>query len=83
MGSTMRAAIQLCKNQQAGRIVVASPVASARVAQEMGEVADRVVILETPPFFRAVAQVYRHWYGVPDREVQAIMDRWRKEKAVG
>ncbi len=80
MGSTMRASIMLCKNKKAARIVVAAPVAAEEVEREMGEMVDEVVILEKPEFFRAVAQVYRHWYDVPDREVIEIMEKWRKER---
>ncbi len=80
MGSTMRAAIALCKNQRAGKIIVASPVSSDRVKQEIRQLVDRVVILVTPPFFRAVAQVYQNWYDVSDREVLDIIETWEREK---
>jgi len=79
MGSTMRAAISLCKNQGAGEIIVASPVSSERVKQEIRQLVDRVVILVTPPFFRAVAQVYQNWYDVSDKEVLDIMEKWERE----
>jgi len=69
MGSTMRAALALCRHKKAGKVVVASPVASEDTALEMGREADDVVILEKPDYFRAVAQVYQEWYDVPDREV--------------
>jgi len=80
MGSTMRAAIKLCKTKQAQKIVVASPVASARVARQINKLVDRIFILETPPFFHAVAQVYQNWYDVPDHEVLGLMKAWRKEE---
>jgi len=79
MGSTMRASILLCRNRKAGRIVVAAPVSGTRTAREMAELADEAVILEQPPFFRAVAQVYRNWYDVPDEEVLEIVSRWKAE----
>jgi predicted phosphoribosyltransferase len=83
MGSTMRAAIKCCRRDDAGRIVVAVPVAGREVADEIGGerdgLADEVVVLEQPKFFRAVAQVYERWYDVPDSEVTAIMERWRRE----
>ncbi|MEW6360410.1 MAG: phosphoribosyltransferase [Planctomycetota bacterium] len=79
MGSTMRASILLCKNKGAGKIVVAAPVSGDIVAKEIAEDVDDVVILETPRFFRAVAQVYRNWYDVPDDEVIAILEKWRAE----
>jgi len=80
MGSTMRAAIKLCQTQGAGRIVVAVPVTGERAAREIGTLVDEIVVLEKPPFFRAVAQVYRNWYDVSDQEVLEIMDAWRSKE---
>jgi putative phosphoribosyl transferase len=80
MGSTMRASIRLCKNRNAGKIVVAAPVAGAATAREIGRLVDEIVILETPPLFRAVAQVYRNWYDVPDGEVIEILDKLEEQR---
>jgi putative phosphoribosyl transferase len=80
MGSTMRAAISLCKNKKAKKIIVASPVAGSSTADELAEFVDDVIILEQPIFFRAVAQVYKNWYDVSDEEVIQIMNKWQKEK---
>jgi len=55
---------------------VAVPVTGTRVAGEIGEAADRIIVLKTPPGFRAVAQVYRHWHDVSDAEAIEILDRW-------
>jgi putative phosphoribosyl transferase len=76
MGSTMRASIMLCKNRRAGKIVVAAPVAGQSVVTELSKLVDDVVVVETPPFFRAVAQVYRNWYDVSDQEALEILERW-------
>jgi len=80
MGSTMRAAIQLCREEDAGRIVVAAPVAGRQVAGELEALVDDVVILEQPQFFKAVAEVYENWYDVPDREVLEILAHWREDR---
>ncbi|MHC4618885.1 MAG: phosphoribosyltransferase [Planctomycetota bacterium] len=80
MGSTMRASIQLCRNKKARRIIVASPVSGPSTAAQFVEVADDVVILETPRFFRAVADVYANWYDVPDEEVIAVLERWEANR---
>jgi putative phosphoribosyl transferase len=80
MGSTMRAAIELCRKRNAQKIVVAVPVGGGRVADEVNELADEVIILEVPRFFQAVAQVYLNWYDVPDEEVIEIMEKWEKQK---
>ena len=77
MGSTMRASIQYCRNRKAGKVVVAAPVTGADTERDMKRIADEVVILETPPNFRAVAQVYRNWYDVPDEEVLQVLESLR------
>jgi putative phosphoribosyl transferase len=80
MGSTMRASIRSCRNRNAGKIVVAVPVSSTQVAREIDEMVDDLVVLETPAFFRAVAQVYENWHDVSDEEVLEIMETWREER---
>jgi len=74
MGSTMRAAIAMCRNRAAGRLLVAVPVAGPGTAREMAELVDELLVLETPPDFRAVAQVYRYWHDVTDAEVMELLD---------
>jgi len=73
MGSTMRAAVSLCKNKKAKKIVVASPVAGPSTAAELARIVDDVVVLEKPAFFQAVAQAYANWYDVCDEEVIRIL----------
>lgn len=75
MGSTLRVSISMCKNKKASKIVVAVPVTSHQVKQEMEQLADEVTVLETPSDFRAVAQVYQNWHDVTDEEVIQIMNR--------
>ncbi|MFP3895994.1 MAG: phosphoribosyltransferase [Anaerolineales bacterium] len=79
MGSTMRASIKLCKHREAGKIIVAVPVAGGDVAEEIGRLVDEIVVLEKPARFRAVAQVYENWYDVPDEEVISFMKKWQRE----
>ncbi len=74
MGSTMRAAITLCRNQDATRITAAAPVAGPDVACEIAALVDDLVVLTTPSDFHAVAQVYERWYDVTDQEVIGIME---------
>ncbi len=74
-GSTMRAAIMLCRKQGAKKIIAAAPVAGKDVAGQINELADELVILETPYNFRAVAQVYESWYDVSDEEAIDLLGR--------
>jgi len=76
MGSTMMASVMFCKNREAHKIIVATPVAGKEVADELGRQVDEIVILEMPELFRAVAQVYENWYDVSDREVIDILEEW-------
>jgi predicted phosphoribosyltransferase len=69
MGSTMHTAVTLCKKQGAKKIIVAVPVASTQAIQKFSQMADEVVVLESPTNFYAVAQVYENWYDVSDEEV--------------
>ena len=81
MGSTMRAAIACCRHKKAGKIIVAAPVSGMDRVLQMKKAADEVLILENPPFFRAVAEVYENWYDVSDAEVIALMQEWQERKS--
>lgn len=80
MGSTMRAAIKLCKNKKAGKIVVAVPVAGEDVAEKIQKEVDELVVLEIPSHFRAVAEVYEKWYDVSDEEVLDLLRERIRQK---
>lgn len=81
MGSTMRAAISLCKNKKAKKIIVAVPVTGKNVARSLQKVTDEVLVLEKPLFFQAVAQVYRNWYDVSDREVLEFLKKRKEDQS--
>jgi predicted phosphoribosyltransferase len=78
MGSTMHAAVQMCRNSGVSRIVIAVPVAGARSVSEFSSIVDELIVMESPINFYAVAQVYEHWYDVSDAEVLALMRRFEK-----
>ena len=48
MGSTMHAAVQMCRNSGASRIVIAVPVAGARSVSEFSRSVDELIVLESP-----------------------------------
>jgi len=75
MGSTMHVAVELCRKEEAKRIIVAVPVASRQAIQKFSQIADEVVVLESPVNFYAVAQVYENWYDVSDEEVLDFLKR--------
>jgi predicted phosphoribosyltransferase len=76
MGSTMHAAVDMCRHRKAGKVIVAVPVAGYESLREFSGLADEVLVLESPPDFHAVAQVYAKWYDVSDAEVLKIMKNW-------
>jgi putative phosphoribosyl transferase len=80
MGSTMKASISLCKNKGAGKIIVAAPVSGNSLAREIGDMVYEIVVLEVPPYFQAVAQVYTNWHDVQDSEVIEILQRWKNKR---
>lgn len=80
MGSTMRAAVMLCRNQQAGKVIAAAPVGSPSSVHRLSEEVDETIVLEQPPYFRAVAQFYQNWYDVPDEEVISLMHKYQRIK---
>lgn len=78
-GATLFAAIALCRNKLAKKIVVAAPISGMDTAAILEEEADEVVILEMPENFRAVSQGYENFYNLSDAEVTNIMQLWEQE----
>lgn len=72
-GSTMMAAIDMCRKKSPDTIVVASPVCSAGMMNILSEKADDVVILDIPDDFIAVSQVYEVFDQITDEEVSQYM----------
>lgn len=72
-GSTARAAVEVIKSRQAEEVWVAVPVAPAETANAIGELADRVVVLESPRFFGAVGAWYQDFSQTTDEEVRSLL----------
>ena len=75
MGVTMQAAIKMCKNKKAKKIVAAVPVSGIDVAETISGLVNELIVLEKPALFYAVAQAYENWHDVTDDEVLEIMKR--------
>lgn len=75
MGSTMIAAIRMCRKLGAKKIVAAAPVSGRDSLELVEKEADETVVILLPPVFYAVAQVYKEWHDVTDKEVIAIMKK--------
>ncbi|ELR71612.1 hypothetical protein C900_02420 [Fulvivirga imtechensis AK7] len=78
-GATLFATIELCRHKKAAKIVVAAPISDERMKSILHRKADDVVILETPPFYRAVSQGYRDFSTVSDQQALEYLDKWEKE----
>lgn len=72
-GATLRAALRVLREADAGRIVVAVPVAPSDSLRELEGDADEVVCLRTPEPFFAISPHYRHFPQTSDEEVQRLL----------
>jgi putative phosphoribosyl transferase len=81
-GSTMRVAIAALREQKAGRIVVATPVAPPTVRWEMEALVDDFVALITPEDFFGVGQWYEDFTQTDDDTVQEMLRMGQKLQPV-
>ena len=71
-GYTMLAAITSIRSLHPKRVIVAVPTSSASSAELIAREVDEIICLNIRSGYRfAVAEAYRHWYDVDDREVIA------------
>ena len=73
-GASMHAAVMALRSLQPARVVVAVPVAPARAAERMDEVADEFVRVLTEVEFYSVGQFYRDFDPTTDEEVCGLLD---------
>jgi putative phosphoribosyl transferase len=72
-GATMHVAVLAAKAASATKTIVAVPVASREAVESLRRVADQVVAVATPPWFRAVGEWYRRFDQIDDEEVERIL----------
>jgi putative phosphoribosyl transferase len=80
-GATARAACRVARAQGAARLVLAVPACSPRTAEKLRQEVDEFVVLETPPDFFAVGQVYADFRPVRDGEVVELLRRSARTSA--
>jgi putative phosphoribosyl transferase len=73
-GSTVRACLEMLRKTDADRLVLAIPVGPPNTVQELQDLADEVVCLETPSSFRGVGQFYERFDQVSDEEAMAYLE---------
>ena len=69
----MKAALWAVRHDEAKKIIAALPVGPSDSIEDLTEVADEVICLETPPYFGAIGQFYVHFDQVADSEVLEIL----------
>jgi predicted phosphoribosyltransferase len=78
-GATMRAAIAALRQRDAGKIVVAVPVAAPRTCAEMERYVDEMVCLLTPQDFQAVGEWYEDFSQTSDQEVRHLLEKRNRD----
>src|ERR1700716_4316092 len=72
-GATMRAAVNALRQQQAGRIVVAVPIAPPEICEQLTGEVDDIICAVTPEPFYAVGCWYRDFSQTSDEEVRQLL----------
>ncbi|MFW5956518.1 MAG: phosphoribosyltransferase [Halorhabdus sp.] len=73
-GSTARACLQMLRETDAERIVLAVPVGPSDTVHELEELADEVICLKTPSGFMGVGQFYERFDQVSDEEAMTYLE---------
>ncbi|MBX0334110.1 phosphoribosyltransferase [Pontibacter sp. HSC-14F20] len=68
-GKTLLSTVNMARNKQPRKIIVAVPVAPLTAIQQFEAIVDEVVYLLAPPMFQAVGQFYEEFEQVSDAEV--------------
>lgn len=77
-GATMKAAITTLREEKLKKLIVALPVAPAGMADEIEQMADTFICIETPFDFMAVGAYYHDFTQVSDEEVVDLLERSAK-----
>ncbi len=80
-GSTIFAAINMCRTKNPKKVVVAAPVAGIRQARKIASKTAEIVILSKREQFYAVSQAYKNFVNVADKKVIHFMEQWHKKAA--
>lgn len=72
-GATMEAAVEIVRQQNPKKIVVAIPVIARDSLAKIEAKADEVIYLDAPLMFFAVGQFYQNFSQVTDEEVRKIL----------
>ncbi len=79
-GGTMKTAIATMRQEKLNKLIVALPVAPPTVADEIKQMVDEFICIETPFDFMAVGSYYYDFTQVSDEEVVELLQRSAEEK---
>ncbi len=77
-GATMIAALHGLRELKPLKLICAVPVASPESLMKVQEVADQVVCLEAPAYFKSVSQAFERFDQVDDEEVLSLLAHLKK-----
>lgn len=72
-GATIKAAVEILRQANPQKIIVAVPVIAKDALKEIENLADEVVYLEAPELFFAVGQFYQNFDQITDEEVKELL----------
>lgn len=72
-GATMAAAVEIIRQQEPKKIIVAVPVIAQDALGKISKLADEVIYLQAPRLFFAVGQFYRDFEQISDEEVVQLL----------
>jgi putative phosphoribosyl transferase len=79
-GYTMLAAVESVRQLRPQKIIVAVPTASSSAVSKVQEVVDELICPHIGRgYVFAVADAYKNWYDVPDREVIEMLENMRRK----
>lgn len=73
-GATMKAALWAVRRESPKKLIAALPVGPSDTIEDLAEVADEAICLETPPYFAAIGQFYGRFDQVENEEVLEILE---------
>lgn len=76
-GVNMFAAIQMCRNLEPGKLIVASPVAGSNMPGILNELVDEFTILHIPEEYYSLSQVYEEDKPVSNEDARRFVNYWR------
>jgi predicted phosphoribosyltransferase len=75
-GATIFVAAHWVKKQKPKKLIIAIPVGPPETIAKLNQIADEVVVLQSPYVFNAVGEFYQVFDQVSDEEVQKIMSKY-------